>query len=182
VESGHLRICEHQHVHALVIAVLLELTLEGFAHLQGLGRGQILEKLPVSGLGQGVPADFRESVQILRRIVRPQIGPVAPEGAMLHQPVFEEDLLAPLDVLAREDDLPCGIHHPGGNGRRPLVGLHRHQGEQGEAEDHHEDDGLPPPGGKRRVVTRVVAHGSSTVNKGLIGARIMRAIMHPWIV
>jgi len=124
------RTCECKDVHALVVAVLLQEALQFLAHLQRLTGRQCLKGLAIALLGEGIAADFGQSVQILRCVVRTQIGTVTPQRPVLHEPILEEDLLPALDVIAREQRLPGGIHDLGGNGRGTLVGLHCDQGQQ----------------------------------------------------
>ncbi len=120
-----------------VVAVLLEGGLQRIADLRGLPSGKFPKSLAIAGFGQFIAADLDQAVQVFRRVVRTQVSAVAPEGAVLHEAVFEEDLLTALDVLAREDHLSGIIHHPGRDRWRTVVRLDRHQGQQREAEDHH---------------------------------------------
>ena len=59
---------------------------------------------------------------------------MAPERAVLHEAVLEEDLLPVLDVLPREERRPGGVRHPLGDGRRVRVGEDGHHREHAEAE------------------------------------------------
>ena len=84
-------------------------------------------------------------MQILRREVRAEIGAMAPDRAVVHEAVLEEDLLARGHVLAREEDGAGRVDDPRGNWRRLAVGLDG-QPDQNRKAEHHRDDGgdLPP--------------------------------------
>ncbi len=155
-----LHIREAQGVRPRVIAVLLGLRGQQGTDLQGLPLAKILESPAIPGLGQDITTNLRLAVEVLGGVVGPQVGAVAPEGAVLHEAVLEEDLLAVLDVLTREEHLAGLPHDPGRDGRRACVGLGRDPDQQAEAEDHHEDDGLPPAGGEGRGILVGTAHGA----------------------
>jgi len=87
----------------------------------------------------------RPIVQILRGEIRPQIGAVAPDRAVVHQAVLQEHLLPSGNVGAGEDDRAGGIDDLGRDRRRVLVSLDRDQDQDAESH-HHRNDGchLPP--------------------------------------
>ena len=158
VRSGlHAR--EVQRARAAVIPVLLELALYGFAHFKGLTFLQLLEGFSKLGLSQRVLANFHRAVEVFGGVVRAQVSAMSPEGAVLHEGVFQEHILTMLDVVTREESLAGGIHHGLWDGRRALIGLHGHQAQQGEAEEHDHQDGSAPPGRKRSLIVNGWVHG-----------------------
>ena len=60
---------------------------------------------------------FGGAVEVVGRVVGPEVGAVAEDRAVLHQPVVEEDLLAAADVLAGEERLALGVDHSLGDRR-----------------------------------------------------------------
>ena len=94
----------------------------------------------------------RRTVEVVGRVVGPEVGAVPEDRAVLHQPVVEEDLLAPADVLAGEQGLARGIDDPVGNRRVGCVGP---VGEEAEDEepDQEDDDGRLDPGLRDQELT-----------------------------
>ncbi len=139
----------------------------GVCHSRGNGRSvrvgedgdqrehAVGESAPLAS--QRVLRDGGEPVQVLRAEIRAEVRSVAPERAVLHQAVLEEDLLPVLDVLLREEGGASGVCHSGGNGRSVRVGEDGDQREHAEPEDHHQDDGVTPPR-RERLLRRVGRH------------------------
>ena len=88
----------------------------------------------VAFAGQRVPRDLGQPVQVLGAVVRAEVRPVAPQRAVLHEAVLEEDLLPVLDVLPREQRRPGRVGHALRDGRRVRVGEDGHHREHAEAE------------------------------------------------
>ena len=87
----------------------------------------------------------RPVVKILRREVRAEISAVAPDRAVGHEAVLEEDLLARNHVVAGKDDGAAGSHRLCRYRRRLAIGLDGQSDQDGEAEDHRDDcSDLPP--------------------------------------
>ncbi len=92
-----------------------------------------------------------QRVQVGRREVRSKIGPVAPDGPVVHQAVLQEDRLPRPDVVAREDRLARGPDHPVRDRRRVRVGAHRLPDQHAKPQYQDQDDRVSPPGGKLLV-------------------------------
>ena len=150
--GGRFRGREEEDFGPRLVAVLLQFQLQALADLQGLAQGQPAEGLAMAGLGQLIPADFRQAVEVLRRVVGPEIGAMTPQGSMLHEGVLEEHVLAMFDVGPGEQGSPLGVLDLGRNGGRPGIGFHRHHAQQPEAEDHHQQNRQLPEGGNVQLV------------------------------
>ncbi len=87
----------------------------------------------------------RPVVKDSRAEIRTKISAMAPDGAVAHQAVFQEDFLPGTYVVAGENDSPGGVDHPVGDGWGILISLLRQQDQNGEAQDEGERDGAPPP-------------------------------------
>ena len=74
------------------------------------------------------------SVQVIRRVVGAEVGAMAEDRAVLHEPVVQEDLLPFADVLASEKRLALRVHDPIGDRRVGAVGAVCEQAEDEEAE------------------------------------------------
>ena len=127
-----LRLGVGERVGLLVVAVRLEV-------------GDRLLARPI-GSGAAVLAldGFRRAVEVVGGAVGPEVGAVAEDRAVLHQPVVEEDLLAPADVLAGEERLPLGVDDPVGDRGVGAVGPVGEQPEDEEADQEDDDRGLDP--------------------------------------
>ena len=164
--GGDFRLGEPQGAGLGVVAVLLQqllhrgpdrVPLEG---RQGR-RGPAIEPagLQVGGLqGQGVQVGGGE--------VRPQVGPVAPDGAVLHEPVPQKDLLPCPDVSAGKNGLSRGADHPFRNGRSLAVGPDRDPAEDGEADQDNDQDPQAPPGGEFETGLFLIRHQDVPIQRG----------------
>jgi hypothetical protein len=83
-------------------------------------------------------------VEVIGREVRTEVGAVAEDGPILHQPVSQERLLARHDVCVREEDPARGVGHGRRNGRSASVSAPREHAEHEEPEDEHEQNRLNP--------------------------------------
>ncbi len=119
-------------VGLLVVAIRLEVS-------DRLLAGPVGAALAVLALDR-----FRGAVEVVGRVVGPEVGAVAEDRAVLHQPVVEEDLLAAADVLAGEERLALGVDHALGDRRVGAVGPVGEQAEDEEAEQEDDDRGLDP--------------------------------------
>jgi hypothetical protein len=79
----------------------------------------------------------RGSAQVVGGEVRPEVGAVAKDRAVLHQAVAEEDLLALADVVAGVDRRAARIDCLPGDRRIGLIGA---IGQQAEDEEPDQDD------------------------------------------
>jgi len=70
---------------------------------------------------------------------------MAPDCAIVHQPVLQKDLLAGNDVVGRKDDGTGWVDESIRNWRRVLVSLRRQQNKHGETTHHRNEGGDPPP-------------------------------------
>ena len=97
--GGRLGRREAQRAGRGVVAVLLEQARgrlrRGRAAASGVERGV---RPAVALPGERVARDLGQAVQVLGAVVRAEVRPVAPERAVLHEAVLEEDLLPALDV------------------------------------------------------------------------------------
>ena len=69
-----------------------------------------------------IPRYLAQTVQVLRAVVGTQVGPVTPQGPVLHQGILEEHLLARLDVGPGKHHGALRIHGLHGYGRSVRVG------------------------------------------------------------
>ena len=88
----------------------------------------------------------RQGVEIGGRKIRPQVGPVPPNGAVFHEGVFQKDLLPRQDIIPGKNGVAGRVDHPGRNGRGVFVGPHRNPDQDGEADNEGENDPYLPPG------------------------------------
>jgi hypothetical protein len=149
LERGAVRRAEAQGPGRRVVAVLFHRPGDAAVDLGPL-LGRELDIGTPEPLLRGLIGDVeRPVVQILSREVRAEIGAMAPDRAVVHEAVLEEDLLACSHVLAREENGTGGIDDSCRNGRCLAVGLDGHR-DQNRKTEKHRDDGrtLPPePGG-----------------------------------
>jgi hypothetical protein len=89
-----------------------------------------------------------QDVQGLCGKIRAEIAAVAPNCAIVHQSVFQKNLLAGNDVGGREDHGTGEIDELIRDRRRVLVSLDRQQNEHGETRRHGNESGDPPPRGQ----------------------------------
>jgi hypothetical protein len=103
---------------------------------------------------------------------------VAPDRAVGHQAVFEEDLLARADIGPGEEDLACGIDDLLGNGWRLAIGLGGQPDQDRKAEQHGDDRKDPPPE-RKRLASRSLCcrHGRSPVERSL-AKLVLEATIH----
>ena len=127
---------KRQGLAVFVVAVLLQGNLDHLARRMCLFGREIGEKLAVTSLCLRIAHDFRQTVQVLGGVVRSEIGAMSPQCPVFHEAVFEKDILAPVDVVHGEQNLPRRTDRPRGNGQGTLIGSHRNDGEQGEAKNH----------------------------------------------
>ena len=133
-----------------VVAVLLEQSVRRPRRRRAAASGvELRVRLAVTLPGERVARDLGQAVQVLGAVVGAEVRAVAPERAVLHEAVLEEDLLPVLDVLPREERRPGRVGHPLGDRRRVRVGQDGDQREHGEAER--------PSRGWRRGATRARA-------------------------
>ena len=83
-----------------------------------------------------------------RAEIRPQVAAVAPDGAIVHQAIFEKHLLPGTNVVAGENDVTRCINCAFRYGRRILVGLEGQKKQNAQAENKHDKDGTSPPRGE----------------------------------
>jgi hypothetical protein len=83
-------------------------------------------------------------MQIVGGEVRPEIGAVAEDRAVLHQAPVQEDLLALADVITRVDDVARRVRRPVRDRRVGLIGPVGEQDEDEEPDDDDEAGDLKP--------------------------------------
>ncbi len=150
---------EDQRVALGVIAILLQRALGEFGGFRGRAHLQCRERPAEALTGNGVAHDLGQAMQVFRAVVRAEIGAVAPQGAVFHERVLEEDLLSGLDVVAGEDSRVQLVGDPSRNGRRVAIGLDGHERQHGEPDDHHQDHAVAPPSRQGGTLGRWVRHG-----------------------
>ena len=84
-------------------------------------------------------------VYVGRAEIGAEICAMTPDRSVVHQAVFEKDLLAGTHVVTGEDHRTGGIDDPIGDRWGVLIGLERQHDENAEAQDEREGDGAPPP-------------------------------------
>jgi len=96
---------------------------------------------------QGRQDVLAAQAQVLRRVVRPEVGAVPDDRAVLLQTSSQEDLLPLGDLLLGEDDLAGTAHRLLGKGHGVRVGAEREDSHDEEPEYQHECDALHPTPG-----------------------------------
>ena len=105
------------------------------------------------GLGLGTPLatvkiDHRVGcfVQILGREIRPQVGTMTEDRAVLHEPILLKDVLTGHDVVAGEERAPVFGNHAPGNRRRFRVDTVGQVKQHRESRKKRHDGHLEPQG------------------------------------
>jgi DNA-binding CsgD family transcriptional regulator len=132
-ERVRLRGAESQRVGRVVEPVLLEVLDRARARPVGVGS-------PVRALHLE-----RGAVEVVRRVVRPEVRAVAEDRALLHEPVAQEEVLALRDVGPREDLGASLVDDRLGDGGLLRVRSVGEQAKDEEAEEEHEHRRLHPP-------------------------------------
>ena len=83
-------------------------------------------------------------MQVVGGEVRPEVGAVAEDRAVLHQPVLQEELLAGADVVAGEQRLSGRVDDAVGDRRVGGVGAVGEEAEHRESDQHHQRSDLHP--------------------------------------
>src|SRR5262249_11315161 len=116
----HLGVSERQRIGLRIVAVRFQKLLDISRYSVAVSIAWIA---PVGSLSrQQIRGVAGESVQICRRKVWSQIGAVAPDRAVLHQRILEEDLLTGNDVGSRKDRCTRAIYNFPRNRRSVRVG------------------------------------------------------------
>ena len=136
-----------QRAGALVVAIRAEV-------LDGPPRRRVRPAAAV-----GARDEVRGAAQVVRRVVRAEVGAVPEHRAVLHEAVVQEDLL----TLAH---VPCGVEHPAtgiddavGRRRLGLVGAVGQEAQHEEAEQDHQRRRLHPALRDQQLAPTIRPHG-----------------------
>ena len=95
--------------------------------------------------GQRLAGIHGKRVQVVGREVRTQVGAVSPDGAVVHEAVFQEDLLPGTNLVPREKRLAGRPHDGVRDGGCILVAPDGLPDQDTESENQNHDDRVSPP-------------------------------------
>ncbi len=143
--GGGLRFRVGQGLGVGGVAVLLEQTLHCDLDRIPLRGAEVGQRTAVNLLGFRLSGLQGQGVQVSGREIRPQIGPVPPNGAVFHEGVLQKDLLPCQDILPGEDCFTPGIDHPERNGWGVSVSPYGDKDQNGKPDEDGADDPYFPP-------------------------------------
>jgi hypothetical protein len=171
IERGDLARGEHERAGRGIVTVHAQVPARQAGRdvrvlLRQLGEGAA-EALP----RVGVVADLRKAVQVFGAVIRPEVGAVSPERAVLHETVLEEHLLAAEDRLLIEHLCPACIRDSRRDRRRVGIGEDRDVRQDREACDQDQDRRVAPPGRQSVHDTSVIAGQTSAPRPNRISGK-----------
>ena len=113
-------------------------------------------------------------MEVVGREVRAEIGAVAEDRAVLHQPITQKDFLAGHDVRPREENLSARIDDLSRDGRLIRIGPVGEHAENQKAAQHHDHNCLNPALCDEQTASDRLAHDALRVSEEAAGPVIRR--------